>query len=206
MNDHNIPSKTDLARRLREWADHCNESQRGVTVALLREAAAAVESGVETPGDVQTWRDEAIRLHKQLLEHAETCSESAYPITDRARAARAESLDDLMTLPVEVLRERYLTQKEWIHHYGHCLDGLLGAAADYTGLMPKDIRRHFEALQVKTTIGKPMHVHVWNDHVPGVDDYCVKCGFKPNQHASSEKTSLPRSIPVPDETLDRRKP
>lgn len=34
-----------------------------------------------------------------------------------------------------------------------------------------------------------LHVHVWNDHVPGVEDYCTKCGFRPNPHESSEKTS-----------------
>lgn len=59
--------------------------------------------------------------------------------------SKPDDFEEIMGLPIEVLRERYWNQRSWIRSYAHCLDGLLGVGTDYTGLLPVEIRRHFKA-------------------------------------------------------------
>lgn len=122
MANSNIPSKDELIDRVCRGVASIQEGQQ------LRAYIAQLEYDLEMAhGPSGRPTPETISLPATL---------------------KAEGLPDfaeVMRLPPEVLRERYWTQREWIRGYAHCLDGLLGAGADYSGLLPQDIRRAFEA-------------------------------------------------------------
>ena len=82
-----------LSKQARDWLNTLRRESGGYPAEVLRhinileEDVLRAERISDDLGEENTkLRVERDKLHKQLLEHAEVCGESAYPISDRIQS------------------------------------------------------------------------------------------------------------------------
>jgi hypothetical protein len=132
MSEPRSVSSNQRLRTLRKTIEHYARTERdrasSETVAELNEVAnllQEMESAAETTD------------HTELLKKIPRVGQ--------------QFVDEIKTLSRQALEQRVLIQKDWCESYAHCLDGLINSGVDYMGCLPKDIRRHFERLNGKSS-------------------------------------------------------